>query len=267
MPISFACICGKRLRAKDDMAGSTVACPHCKELVVVPVAAALPEIDLEAPSLEARLESLVDQVKALERSNVRLHVVAGMATLGCLISLMVASMNRVPATIIVPDPAPVVVQPPNPTVGGIVEMRGLLIRDEAGRVRATLGYEGDKSAGLKLFDGGKVVSDYKVLGNTDLAGVPSLSFYYSNGVEAFSLGGGGSIDPSMDMLDKDGGPRVQLSLWEGAPNFSLHHSKIRTRFQLGMFGDGRPFMNFFDANDKGLPMLDKAGVPLVLKPR
>jgi hypothetical protein len=245
-----------------------VRCPACAELVVIPgpevaaVPSPLPEINLAYASTDSRLDSLTARVAGLERSNARLQALTIAACVGCVVALGLAVSPPLPAPIPIPaTPAP------RPVAGGIVEMRGLVIRDEAGRIRATLGYEGDKSAGLTLYDpvGGKPVSDYKVLSNTDIAGVASLNFYYANGGEALNIGGGGgrSIEPGMEMYDAKGDVRVQFGiLLEGSPNLSLLHSKLRSRFQVGIHGDGKPYMDFFDARDRILPMLDKTGVPL-----
>jgi hypothetical protein len=40
MPISVVCQCGKRLVAKDELAGKSLRCPACAQVVVVPLAAA-----------------------------------------------------------------------------------------------------------------------------------------------------------------------------------------------------------------------------------
>lgn len=42
MAIVIACTCGKRIRAKDEMAGRKARCPHCHALLVVPSSAHLP---------------------------------------------------------------------------------------------------------------------------------------------------------------------------------------------------------------------------------
>src|SRR6266446_836513 len=41
MPIHFACPCGKRLRAPEEMAGKAIRCPACKAVLSVPAVAAV----------------------------------------------------------------------------------------------------------------------------------------------------------------------------------------------------------------------------------
>jgi hypothetical protein len=270
MSILFDCQCGKRHRARDGDVGRPVYCSGCGQMVVVPEPLLDPDeslpIDLGTPSVESRLAMLEGQVTRLGESNGRLRWLTGGAfavSLACSI-LAVASKRTAAAPTTPPIPVatvapPKAAPPPITPADGIIEARGLVIRDETGRIRATLGYDGPKAVGLKLFEGGRLRSDYLVWDN----GVPSTNYYYFDDGLAFSMGGGGTIPPSFDLYDISGGCRVQFGLGDqGDPNFSLHHSKIRTRFQLGIHSSGIPYMDFFDQKDKLLPILDKAGVPL-----
>jgi hypothetical protein len=48
MPIGFACICGKRLRANDAVAGLTIACPACRARMIVPDRPeAMPDLEID----------------------------------------------------------------------------------------------------------------------------------------------------------------------------------------------------------------------------
>lgn len=210
----------------------------------------------------ARLSARVDQ---LGRANSRLTLAAIVGpVLAAIVGVLYPTRWAAPVeTVVVPAPARATAPAPAPSpakapLTGIIEARGLVIRDEAGRIRATLGYDGPKAVGLKLFEGGVLRSEYRVWDN----GVPSLGFNYFAGGEAINIGGGGTIEPSLDMFDIEGLARVQFSLHDGQPNLSLHHSKVRTRFQLGVHPGGVPYMDFFDGKDKILPMLTEAGVPI-----
>lgn len=198
-----------------------------------------------------RIGELAEQVQKLRHSNGRLTV---LATFGPVIAVVLAI--SLPSLAKNGSGVPKVAEKPIPS--GVVEVKGLVIRDDTGRIRATLGYDGEKAVGLKLYEGGVIRSEYRVWDN----GAPSIGFNYFNGIEAVNIGGGGTIEPSLDMYDIDGQARVQLSLFKGEPGLSLHHTKLDTRFQLGIMSSGVPFMDFFDQDNKILHMLDKSGIPL-----
>jgi hypothetical protein len=191
------------------------------------------------------------RVERLRRSNTRLAIAV---VVGPIVAVVVATAWSSGPRLVAAEP--------QAKAKGIIEARGLVIRDETGKLRATLGYEGERDASLKLYDAGVLRSEYRVW----LNGMPSLGFLYPDGTDALSIAGGGDGSPSVDVFDRKGDARVQLSLSDAGPNLSLHHTKIRTRFQLGILSSGVPYMDFFDQKDRVLPMLDKAGIPLRSKP-
>ncbi len=193
----------------------------------------------QSPSLESRLDLLSKEVSRLQKSNRRLRIISLVVGLAVLGSLCVAA---------------------SPPANGILEANGLVIRDDKGKVRATLGFDGEKIVGLKFYEGGKVVMDQQVA-----SGAGSIGFYYNDGKSSMVLVGGGPVEPSLEVYDRKGDARVQASLFEGRPSFSLLHSRLATRFQIGVHSDGIPFMDFFNQKDKILPMLDKSGVPIGVK--
>jgi hypothetical protein len=58
MPIEFVCTCGKRLKARDEIAGRVVRCTNCNTAIRVPPAAPLTPLPPEADS---PFEAAVDQ--------------------------------------------------------------------------------------------------------------------------------------------------------------------------------------------------------------
>jgi hypothetical protein len=54
VPITFACLCGKTLRVKDDLAGKWVRCPACQETAIVPEADPQFEVVEDDPPAPAR---------------------------------------------------------------------------------------------------------------------------------------------------------------------------------------------------------------------
>jgi hypothetical protein len=201
---------------------------------------------------DLRLDAINHRLDSLQRSNHRLRLICG-----CLAVVLVVSW------LFVSRPASAVPQAKGQPVA---DVSSLVIRDKGGKVRASLGCEGDRGVSLKLFDRGKLRTEYRVWDN----GVPAMICYYDDNGEAISIGGGGSIDPSLDLFDHKNLARVQLSLGNGnkgdsSPNLSLHHEGVRTRFQLGIHSSGIPYMDFFDQKDKLLPVLDKSGVPISTK--
>ncbi len=254
MAITFACSCGKRFSVGDDQGGKRGKCSACGLPLEVPTPLpTFPEvvvIDVGAPPFEFRLS-------ALERRTNRL---AASVSLWRRVALVAVALWLAVAW---PLWANLWVHVERNTsrigeissgLGGVIEAKGLVIRDEAGRVRASLGYDGDRQVGLKLFDLGKLRSEHRVWFN----GIPSSIYYHDNGHEAGSIGGGGGIGASLDMFDTDGNCLVQFD----GPNLSLNDLKAGTRFQLGVGKNGVPYMDVFDEKEHISPFLDTNGKPV-----
>jgi hypothetical protein len=113
MPITFACVCGKQLKTKDESAGRVVLCPSCKAEIRVPDPQPCLDpwaIDTGEPSVESRLATLSDQLRSLRQSNGRLWVASVMGPLVALAASLVATTLASTRAIetVVSAPAPVV---------------------------------------------------------------------------------------------------------------------------------------------------------------
>lgn len=268
MPITFTCACGKQLRAREGSAGRAFNCPSCGTDLVVPGADATDlGIDRsdpkEAPPAIApiipsgdRFDVIAGQIERLRRANIRLSVIA-------VVGPIVAALVGIGAATTRQTPPRSGSLPAGRSISDVIEARGLVIRDEAGRVRATLGYDGDKAVGLRLFEGGNLRSEHDVGDN----GIPSTTFYYLDDRVAASIGGGGAGSPSMIMYDAQGDQRTALKIFEsGEPILTMSDRDIKHRFQLGVHRDGLPFFDFFDTKGQALPILDEGGKPLSYRP-
>lgn len=339
MPIVFACVCGKQLRAKDGSAGRAFRCPACQADVVVPLPEAV-DLGIELASAPAtrgvasvgmaddRIDRLAGQVEQLRRSVWRWRL-AGVALLSLSLatsafailaeigdrsrtsidrplvrarailaevvtadSFVIRDENgkprggigcgpgQVPSMTLMDeagakrvsiflqaDGSPyIALSAPNGKARVMLAANeggesGLVLNDEPGQNRASLSY-GGKAVGLKLFEGGQLRSEHRVWDN----GVPSTIFYYPNGREAASIGGGGVATPSINMYDANGDERIDLEVFDdGRPILTMSDRAVATRFQLGVHKDGVPYFDFFDLKDEILPVLGKDGRPLFYK--
>jgi hypothetical protein len=218
-------------------------------------------IDLGSPgdnpasrgSSKDRIGQLADQVERPRRSNVRLSVAAALGpvlTVAVAVGfLALAKPSRLPEKATVRHGA-----------DGIIEARGIVIRDEDGAIRATLGYEDKVSASLKLFDAGRLATEYWVPSR----GMGFLDFNHPDGLPAMQLGGGSGGDSSINMYDTKSDNQVSINAGrEGGSLFTMSRAKEHQRFQLGVHGfNGVAFFDFFDDRGNVLPVVDKAGVPL-----
>jgi len=133
-----------------------------------------------------------------------------------------------------------------------VEAQKLVLKDKAGKVRATLGEDADGQWGLTLYaadgkpratlqldDNDDPQLDLRASGgkaHTMLDAISGLSLYGSEGQRRVGLGVIGGTEPGLDLADKQGRLRLSLRADEAA-SVSLYDEQTIRRIFLG-FGGG-----------------------------
>lgn len=148
----------------------------------------------------------------------------------------------------------------------LIEAQGFVVKDHAGKVRATLGRTGhptdDRHAetGLQLWTDGKQRGSLVVDGHG--WGVLSLSDAGEN--NRLTVAGEG-MDAGLVVADENGDGRLSLGVSEdGSPNLSFHAKGDRPRVQFGVHRDGDelPYFDLFDKSGSVRSFISKDGLPV-----
>jgi hypothetical protein len=217
------------------------------------------------------LEELVQRVAVLERDNRRLRRlgVAALLVLGAL-GVLAQARPRLPVAAAAPAGA------------REVEVERLILRDAAGRLGATLGWQADRSPALTLYgaDGRTArvtltvgADDAPGLALFDAAGRPraTLALFRAEAAPA----GSGARDPSpalalydatgraraaltaagdaarLDLADRTGEPRAVLrARADGEPALELRDGEGRPRAGVALLADNTPAFNLYARDGK-----------------
>src|SRR5208282_4507142 len=92
MPISVQCpVCGKKLTAKDELAGKNATCPGCKEVLVIPAARPLSQPKSLAPATPAI--TLAPTVRRRKRNLLPLYIGIGFTLCLAIVLVVIFSMS------------------------------------------------------------------------------------------------------------------------------------------------------------------------------
>jgi hypothetical protein len=135
-----------------------------------------------------------------------------------------------------------------------------VVTDAHGTTRAELGMIEGEDVGLRLQQNDKVRCEIRLGSN----GVPTLTCYDEGGKEQLTVTGG--TDAGLNIYDKRGDVRVQLSVADGgASTFALRAKDLKTKIQLGVNAQDLPFVDFSDGKDQNVPLFSKEGQPLFVR--
>jgi hypothetical protein len=251
--------CGKSLNIRPEHAGKRLRCPECKGLVTVPES--IPEVAVSStPSIESRLSSLEaenSRLRASLRERTRSFALALGGVAAVVVFLFWTEDGVVQA--LTHEIAGITKSRP---IGGVIEAEGFVVRDAAGKVRATLGTiraDGaparDPNAynGLHLFDGGKEKGVFAMTGG----GSAVLECLDAEGTSRMGLSGEG--DEGVLYFNTSKGHRsVTLSSFESGSAMLVFSAVQPTRgLEIGV--SDRPFLNVI-AQGKESPLLGKDGL-------
>lgn len=218
-------------------------------------------------SVAERLDVLERENAALKKS-LKVRTWAGAACLGLAViagSLLTAAAGRdLRAELLSSAQA----------LPAIIEARGFVVKDRAGKVRVTLGKtwdpsgyptghpveDTDEEAGLRLWVDGKQRGSLTV----DNHGWGILTFTDAAENNRLNLLGEG-VEAGLTIYDKRGDQRLHLSVDDdGSPVLVMDARKEKTRVQLGLHGSGHelPFFDVFDGKEEIHPFIGENGVPL-----
>jgi len=255
MPIVFACVCGKQLRAKDGIAGRAFRCPACQADVIVPAADAVdlgidlntelgkpangPAIRVPAPAgmADDRIDRLAGQVEQLRRSVWRWRV-AGVALL--LLSLAISAFAILAE---IGDQSRTSINRPlvraRAILAEVVTADSFVIRDENGKPRGGIGCGPGQ--------------------------VPSMTLMDEAGTKRVSIFLQPDGNPMLVLSPPDGRGHVILASMERGDSGLVITDDTKTRrAMLGIGKDGTPYLNFMDNKGEAQPVLDVNGKPFFL---
>lgn len=141
-----------------------------------------------------------------------------------------------------------------------VEAQNFVLKDSAGRARASLGFRSDGTPGFALMD---ELSRVRLALDLCAGGVPAVNFYSAEGKLQLALAIRPDGSPALGMFDGQGQVRASLDLSheQTAPGLSLYDNEGAMRAAFAVRPDQTPGLGLFEANGSAFLSLDGDSTP------